>query len=228
MERGVGPFNHGRVLHSPSEVKESPKPASTWPASPAWTSRCPCHLPDPPAPPPDQLATQWTQIRWSPSPELKSLMVPHVIQSKSESLPACPTLNTCRLRLVPLKPRPAPSYPRAFARAVPLLGTPFLTPSRPRLTSPLIRWTRADGGTQRPLWPLSALVQFQLAPDRPSPDTFVVSMLPLWPYAPCFLLHSDVPPREHGCHSWSRGTGIEWEEARDAGNTLQHTGQGVT
>ena len=111
MERWVRPFNHGRVLHSPSEVKESPKPASTWLASPAWTSRCPCHLPDPPATPPNQLTTQWTQIRWSPSPALKSLMVPHVIQSKSESLPTCPTLTTCHLRLFCLSHAQHPPTP---------------------------------------------------------------------------------------------------------------------
>ena len=83
-----------------SSYKESPKPASAWPASPAWTSCCPCHLPGPPAPPPDQLSTQWTQVRWSPSPVLKPLMVPHLIQSKSESLTTCPTLTTYRPRLI--------------------------------------------------------------------------------------------------------------------------------
>ena len=83
-----------------SSYKESPKPASAWPASPAWTSCCPCRLPGPPAPPPDQLSTQWTQVRWSPSPVLKPLMVPHLIQSKSESLTTCPTLTTYRPRLI--------------------------------------------------------------------------------------------------------------------------------
>ena len=114
-----------------SSYKESPKPASVWPASPAWTSCCPCRLPGPPAPPPDQLSTQWTQVRWSPSPVLKPLMGPHFIQSKSESLPTCPTLTTCHPRLILLKPHPAPSYPRAFARAVPPLGTPLLSLFRP-------------------------------------------------------------------------------------------------
>lgn len=117
-------------LRSPS-YKESPTPASVWPASPAWTSCCPCRLPGPPAPPPDQLSTQWTQVRWSPSPALKPLMVPRLIQSKSKSLPTCPTLTTYRPRLILLKPHLAPSDSRAFARAVPLLGTPLPTPSRP-------------------------------------------------------------------------------------------------
>ena len=200
-----------------SSYKESPIPASVWPASPAWTSCCPCRLPGPPAPPPDQLSTQWTQVRWRPSPALKPLMVPHLIQSKSKSLPTCPTLTTYRPRLILLKPHLAPFYSRAFARLSLYWEHP--SPLRPGLDSrvPLSDGPSQTTGPTAPLVPsICALVPFHFAPTDPRlTHVCGVQAPPLGrkPHVSCWS--SDVPPgntwqrqRQFRGHSWGGGAGI--------------------